>query len=166
MLRDSTQHLSGELDYVVTRPIRVQYTPKDGDIRDLPVGHVVPGEVAEAWPNRALNNLIWVGKLVPVPRGSQAGTGGDTPSAPSGEFELESLSDTQLDAIEALIADERARRAGASGKSEEPGGEKKPFELVALKGGYYELSDGSKVRGKNKALAAQAALDATAANEA
>jgi hypothetical protein len=172
MLRQSTQHLSGDLDYIVQRPMLVQWdVTVDDDIRQLGVGDVVPGEIAEAWPNRAVNNLMWVGKLVAVPRGTVLGdetvgaAPAEVPAAPEwprdmggGLFQLSdgSIADGNLAALDAQAA------LDADGPAD-PVLEQQAFELVPLGGGFFQLSDGSKVRGRNKAAAAQAELDAQAA---
>lgn len=174
MLRDSTQLQDGLLDYVVQRPMRVHWDiTVAGDERDLSVGDVIPGEIAESWPGRAVNNLMWVGRLIAVPRGS-AGEGSQgvgvaaepvTPEFPrdlgGGVFELSDQS--RADGKIAALAAQAELDAKADATQSPPDPDDAPFELVELGGGFYALSDGTKVRGRNKALAAQAELDAAGA---
>ena len=152
-----------EFRYVAVKPIRAGHPPGTDEIVSYEPGDEVP---AGEW-GRAADNLVEMGKIVRM--GMNVLDEGDEGFEEAGANAATGLSDPER----AYLAHEGFQPGGDGAGVDEtsepelvPDGEQEQEAEVAathprhMGGGYYELSDGSKIRGKQKAADAEAALTA------
>lgn len=133
-----------EFSYVAVKPIRVEHPVGSGTIVIYQPGDVIP---AADW-GRAADNLVELGKAamlaVNVPDGNEPELG-ETATAVSSTLEPHWDQSTVDEKQAALHVTQLAA-------------EQEVYFPIAGSGGWFTLSDGSKVRGEENAVKAQTAL--------